>query len=81
MSNKKQGSYEVCSKNTQTVGIAQLQLVLGESAWCRQVRTDQVIKTQFSGCRNLHLLISYTVLSKECIFRLSDCEMDNLKEQ
>ena len=73
--------YEVCSKNTRTVWIARLELVSGESAWCRQVRTDQLIKTPFSGRRYLHLLISYTVLNKECFFHLSDCKMNSLKEQ
>ena len=33
------------------------------------------------GRRYLHLLISYTVLCKECFFRLSDCKMDSLKMQ
>ena len=60
----------------------QLELVSRESAWCRQVRTDQLIKTPFSGRRYLHLLISYMVLSKECFFfRLSECKMNSLKEQ
>ena len=70
--------YEVCSKDTRAVGIARLELVSGKSAW---VRTDQMTKTPFSGRRYLHLLIRYTVLSKECFFRLSDCKMDSLKEQ
>ena len=43
-----------------------------ESAWCRWIRTDELIKTPFFSRRFLHLLISYTVLSKECSFRLSD---------
>ena len=60
--------YKVCSKNTRTVWIARLQLVSGESAWCRHVRTDQPIKMPFSGRRYFHLLISYTVLSKRCFF-------------
>ena len=45
------------------------------------VRTDQLIKTPFSGRRYLHLLISYTVSSKESFCRLSDCKVDSLKEQ
>ena len=48
---------------------------------CHWVRTDQLIKTSFYGRKYLHLLISYTVLSKECCFRLSDFKMDSLKEQ
>ena len=28
-------NYEVCSKNTRTVLISRLELVSGESAWCR----------------------------------------------
>ena len=51
---------------------------LRSSSWFRK---DQLIKTLFSGRRYLYLLISYTVLSKECFFRLSDCEMYSLKEQ
>ena len=35
----------------------------------------------FSDHRYLHLLITYTVLSKECFFRLSDYKMYCLKEQ
>ena len=42
--------YEVCSKHTWTIWIARLELVSGETAWCRLVRTDQLIKTPFS-CR------------------------------
>ena len=61
--------------------IARLELFSGDSAWGRQVRTVQLIKTPFSDRRYLHLLISYTVLSKECFFRLSDCKIDSLKEQ
>ena len=77
MTNPRRGTehYEVCSKNTRTVWIARLELVSGESSWCRWVRTNQLTKTPFSGRRCLYLLISYRVLSKECFFRLSDCIM------
>ena len=68
-------------KNMRTVWIARLELVSGESAWCRWVRTDQLTKTQFSSRKYLHLLISYTVLNRECFFRLSDWKRDCLKEQ
>ena len=59
----------------------QLELVSGESAWYRYVRTDQLIKMPFSGRKYLHFLVSYTVLSKVFFFRLSDCKMDSPKEQ
>ena len=43
---------------------------------------EQLIKTPFFGRRYLHLLISYTILSKKCFFFvLSDCKMINLKDQ
>ena len=65
--------YEVCSINSHSVNV--------DFRRIRLVSLGSYKSADFSGRRYLHLLISYTVLIKECFFRLSDCKMDTLKEQ
>ena len=56
--------YEVCTTNTRTVWIARLELVSGDPLCVARFEQISLLKRR----RYFHLLISYTVLSKECFF-------------